>query len=346
MVTDELLARARAGDGAAFGELTEPYRRELQLHCYRMLGTISDAEDLVQETLLSAWRSVGGFRGKASVRTWLYRIATNRCLNALRDAERRPLPAAPPSSGFLPPEPSRLGEAMWLEPYPDLLLSHVDDAALEPEGRIESRESISLAFITAVQTLPPRQRAILVLRDVLSFRGPEVASMLSTTENAVASGLKRARATLGARTDTERARRPPLPGSDNEQRIVAAFVAAFENGDVPALISLLTDDAWLTMPPVPLEYQGHAAIAAFFTHFGFREGARSFRLIPTRANGQPAFGRYTLDPHSGIARAHGLTVLSLDREKIALVASFVGANLPARFGLPASLRPRTSRAAW
>lgn len=342
MVTEELLARARAGDGVAFGELTEPYRRELQLHCYRMLGAVSDAEDLVQETLLSAWRSVNGFRGNASVRTWLYRIATNRCLNALRDRERRPLPAVPPSSGLLPPEPSRLGEVMWLEPYPDLLLSQAGDAAGEPEARIESREGISLAFITAVQTLPPRQRAILVLRDVLAFRGPEVAGMLSTTENAVASGLKRARATLGARTDAERARRPPLPGSSSEQQAVAAFVAAFENGDVPALISLLTDDAWLTMPPLPLEYQGHAAIAAFFMQSGFRDGERSFRLIPTRANGQPAFGRYELDPQTGIARAHGLTVLSLDGEMITEVAGFLGTNLPARFGLPASLRPRTS----
>jgi len=346
MVTDELLARARAGDGVAFGELTEPYRRELQLHCYRMMGAVGDAEDLVQETLLSAWRSMEGFRGNASVRTWLYRIATNRCLNALRDAERRPPPAAPPPAGLQPPEPSRVGEVMWLEPYPDLLLSRSGDVASEPEARIESRESISLAFIKAVQTLPPRQRAILVLRDVLAFRGPEVADLLSTTENAVASGLKRARATLGARTDAERAHRPPFPDSGTEQRAVAAFVAAFENGDVPALISLLTDDAWLTMPPLPLEYQGHAAIAAFFTQSGFRDGRRSFRLIPTRANGQPAFGRYELDPRTGIARAHGLTVLSLDGEKIAEVAGFLGTDLPARFGLPASLRPRTSTAAW
>ena len=339
MVTEELLARARSGDGVAFGELTEPYRRELQLHCYRMLGTVSDAEDLVQETLLSAWRSVGGFRGSASVRTWLYRIATNRCLNALRDAERRPAAAVPPSSGRVPPEPSRVGEVMWLEPYPDVLLNQADDPVREPQARIESRESISLAFITAVQTLPPRQRAILVLRDVLAFRGAEVADMLGTTENAVASGLKRARATLGARTGAERAHRPPLPGSSTEQRAVAAFVGAFENGDVQALIRVLTDDAWLTMPPVPLEYQGHAAIAAFFTRVGFWD--RSFRLIPTRANGQPAFGRYELDRQTGVARGHGLTVLSLDGEKIAQIASFLDPDLHARFGLPAAVTPRT-----
>jgi RNA polymerase sigma-70 factor, ECF subfamily len=336
-MTRELLARAQSGDATAFAELTEPYRRELQLHCYRILGTISDSEDLVQETLLSAWRAIDGFRGHASMRTWLYRIATSRCLNALRAAERRPAPAVPPSSGPTPPEPSRLGEVMWLEPYPDVLLDQPDDQMPGPEARIETRESISLAFVTAVQTLPARQRAILVLRDVLGFRGAEVARMLATTEDAVASGLKRARAALAARTHAERGRRPPLPGSGTEQRVVTAFVDAFENGDVPALIRLLTADAWLTMPPVPLEYQGHAAIATFFTDAGFWGGARSFRLIPTRANGQPAFGRYVRDPHAGIAHAHGLTVLSLDGEKVVEIASFLGTSLLSRFGLPRTL---------
>ncbi len=333
MVTEELLARAQSGDQAAFGELTEPYRRELQLHCYRMLGAVRDTEDLVQDILLSAWRGMAGFRGQASVRTWLYRIATNRCLNALRDRERRPLSLPPPSVPE-PPEPSRLGEVMWLEPYPDLLLEQAGAQVPGPEVRVERRESISLAFITAVQTLPPRQRAVLVLRDELGFRGAEAADLLGTTEDAVASGLKRARATLAARTQAERDQRPPLPGSGAEQRVVTAFVDAFENGDVPAMVSLLTADAWLTMPPLPLEYQGHAAIGEFFTRVGFRNGERSFRLVATRANGQPAFGRYELDFGTGVARAHGLTVLSLDGAKIAQVASFVGAGLLPAFGLP------------
>jgi RNA polymerase sigma-70 factor (TIGR02960 family) len=336
MVTQELLDRARAGDAAAFAELTEPFRQELQLHCYRIMGTAADSEDLVQDTLLSAWRAVVGFRGQASVRTWLYRIATNRCLNALRDRDRRPAPATLPSSGPVPPTPSRIGEVMWLEPYPDHLLAEAGHQVPGPEARIESRESISLAFIAAVQTLPPRQRAILVLRDVLGFGGIEAASMLDTTQDAVASGLKRARATLASRTQGERARRPPLPGSGAEQRVVTAFVHAFENGDVPALVSLLTDDAWLTMPPVPLEYQGHAAIAAFLTEFGFRRYA-GYRLIPARANGQPAFGRYIRDPRAGLAHAAGLTVLSLDGGKIDQVTSFLGHDLTARFGLPRTL---------
>jgi RNA polymerase sigma-70 factor (TIGR02960 family) len=223
---------------------------------------------------------------------------------------------------------------MWLEPYPDVLLEQADGQMAGPEARVESRESISLAFIKAVQTLPPRQRAILVLRDVLGFRGGEAASMLDTTEDAIASGLKRARATFAARTRAERARLPPLPRSSIEQRVVTAFVDAFEKGDVPALISLLTDDAWLSMPPLPLEYQGHAAIATFFTHLGFRDGERAFQLIPTRANGQPAFGRYARDCLSRIGHAHGLTVLSLDGEKIVQITSFLDTNLLARFGLP------------
>lgn len=342
-MTEGLLARARTGDAGAFETLTEPYRPELQLHCYRILGTVTDAEDLVQETLFAAWRGMADFRGRASVRTWLYRIATNRCLNALRDRGRRPVTAIPPSFGSTLPEPSRIGEVMWLEPYPDLLLERTDDQVLEPEARVERRESISLAFIKTVQTLPPRQRAILVLRDVLGFRGAEVADMLDTTEVAIGSGLKRARATLAARTRAERVSRPPLPGSGTEQRVVAAFVAAFENGDIPALISLLTADTWLSMPPLPLEYQGQAAIAAFFTRVGFRHGERTFRLVPTRANGQPAFGRYLRDPRTRLSHATGLTVLSLDGEKIVHVTGFLGTDLLPRFGLPHTLPEHQGR---
>ncbi|MFC7617144.1 RNA polymerase subunit sigma-70 [Actinokineospora soli] len=196
-----LLGRARAGDGEAFRELVEPYRRELQVHCYRILGSVQDAEDLLQETLLAAWRGIDGYAERASVRTWLYRIATNRCLNALRAGTRRPAPAEP---GPAVPEPSRRrAEPSWLEPYPDALL----DAG--PEARYELRESVSLAFLAALQHLPPRQRAVLVLRDVLGFRAAEVADMLDTTENAVTSALKRARAAMPGH-DRESA---PLPDS-------------------------------------------------------------------------------------------------------------------------------------
>jgi RNA polymerase sigma-70 factor (ECF subfamily) len=324
---ERLTANTRAGDATAFAELTEPYRRELQMHCYRILGSVGEAEDLVQETLLAAWRGIGEFEGRSSMRTWLYRIATNRCLNALRDQDRRPAPVA-----AVPlPEPSRLAEVTWLEPYPDSLLARLDDPAPGPEARVETREAISLAFVTATQTLPPRQRAILLLRDVLGYRGAEVADMLDTTENAVASGLKRARAALAARKPGGPA---PLPDSRAERRTVDAFVTAFEQGDVPALVALLTDDASATMPPLPQDYVGRVAIAHFFTEVGFARGTRRFRLIPTRANGQPAFGRYLCDPYAPIARAHGLTVLTLAGDQITQLTSFLDTALFPRFGLP------------
>jgi RNA polymerase sigma-70 factor (ECF subfamily) len=323
---ERLLASARTGDTTAFADLTEPYRRELQVHCYRIVGSVAEAEDLVQETMLSAWRAIAGFQARSSVRTWLYRIATNRSLNAVRDRQRRPEQATAPL-----PEPSRLMEVTWLEPYPDSLLANLDDPAPGPEARVESREAISLAFATALQTLPPRQRAILLLRDVLGYRGAEVADLLDTTETAVASGLKRARAALATRAPAGTA---PLPGSPAERRTVAAFVAAFENGDVPAMVSLLTDDASANMPPLPQDYVGHAAIAHFFTEVGFAHGTRRFRLVPTGANGQPAFGRYLLDPYAGIWRAHGLTVLTLAGDRISGMTSFLDTALSPRFGLP------------
>ena len=208
MVTAELIARARAGDGDAFRELTEPYRRELQVHCYRMLGSVQDAEDALQDTLLAAWQGFDGYEGRASVRTWLYRIATNRCLNARRSAGRRPA-ADWNVPDVEPPEPTRLGEVVWLEPYPDALLGGAIDVPLGPEARYERTESISLAFVTALQVLPPRQLAVLVLRDVLGFRASEVAGMLDTTVESVTSALKRARAGAAARRPAADRLRPP-----------------------------------------------------------------------------------------------------------------------------------------
>jgi RNA polymerase sigma-70 factor (TIGR02960 family) len=324
-----LLAGAREGDAEAFSTLTEPYRRELQVHCYRLVGSIAEAEDLVQETLFAAWRGISGFAGRASIRTWLYRIATNRCLNALRDRTHQPAPVAAPTTVPLP-EPSRLSDVPWLEPYPDALTGVVEPAP-GPEARVENREAISLAFAAAVQTVPPRQRAILVLRDVLGYRGAEVAEMLDTTEDAVASGLKRARSALANRG---RSAHPPLPNSPTERRVMDAFVTAFERCDVPALVELLTDDAWFFMPPYLQEYQGREAIAEFFTDLGFMHGTRRYRLVPTRANGQPAFGRYLRDPQAGIAHAHGLTVLTLDGEHISRITAFLGTGTLAHFGLP------------
>jgi RNA polymerase sigma-70 factor (TIGR02960 family) len=331
MATD-LIDRAQAGDEEAFRELVKPYQRELQVHCYRILGSAQDAEDALQETLLTAWRSLGGFEQRSSVRTWLYRIATSRSLNALRSASRRP-PGEWPRPDVVPPEPTRLGEVAWLEPYPDLLLDDLPDAAPGPQARYEAREAISLAFVTALQLLPPRQRAVLILRDVLGFHAREAADMLATSEQSVASALKRARVTL-ARHLPSPGQAPPAPNSRAEQRLVARLTQAFEAADVDGIVALLTEDCWLAMPPVPLEYQGRELSARFYA-LVFRPGRR-YRLVATRANGQPAFGIYQRDPHAAVLHANGLIVLTLAGEQISAITRFDTGVLP-RFGLPRSL---------
>jgi RNA polymerase sigma-70 factor (TIGR02960 family) len=335
VLSQETLRRARAGDGQAFRELTEPYRRELQVHCYRMLGSIQDAEDLLQETLLAAWRGLDGFEGRSSLRAWLYRIATNRCLNALRDNARRPREQPAMHLEVPLPEPTRHGDPSWLEPYPDVLLDELPDAAPGPEARYETKESVSLAFLIALQQLPPRQRAVLLLRDVLGYRAAEVADLLDSSENSVTSALTRARATLDTRPpDGDHA---PLPHSPRERKIIDDFSLAFERGDVDAILKLLTNDAWLTMPPLPLEYQGHAAIGHFLSTIALREGRR-YRLVPTHANGQPAFGAYLIDPRTPIVRAHGLIVLTLSGDRISALTRFIDNSLLPRFCLPRTLR--------
>jgi RNA polymerase sigma-70 factor, ECF subfamily len=323
-MTATALARARAGDAEAFRELTDPHRRELQRHCYRILGSLQDAEDLVQETLLAAWRGLAAFEERASVRAWLYRIATNRCLNALRDRARRPreLPAMVEA-----PEPTRRTEPIWLEPYPDVLLEDLPDRSPGPAARYEARESIELAFIVALQNLPPRQRAVLVLRDVLGFRTAEVAGMLETGEIAVKGALQRARAALDAPA------REPRPSSTHERQLARRFADAVESGDVDDVIALLTDDALLTMPPQPLEYQGHAAIAAFLRRRAELRGA-ALRVVPTRANTQPAFGCYLPDAQEGVARPYGLIVLTLERDGIAAITWFGDTEVFRHFELP------------
>jgi len=330
------LARARAGDEDAFRELTDPYRRELQVHCYRILGSVQDAEDLVQETLLAAWRGLEAFEGRSSVRAWLYRIATNRCLNALRDRARRPreVPAMAEA-----PEPTRRIEPIWLEPYPDTLLEEVPDHTPGPDARYEARESIELAFISALQGLPPRQRAVLVLRDVLGFRTAEVADMLDASDTSVKGALQRARATLGAHAPAADRDRAPLPSSARERELVGRFADAVESGDVDDVVALLTDDALLTMPPQPLVYQGHAPIAAFLRDRAVRRGA-PLRVVPARANTQPALGCYLPDAHAAIARPYGLIVLTLEGDAIAAIAWFSDTGVFQHFGLPRTLASR------
>ncbi|MFF2427007.1 sigma-70 family RNA polymerase sigma factor [Streptomyces mirabilis] len=329
----DLISRARAGEGEAFRQLTEQYRRELHVHCYRMLGSFQDAEDVLQDTLLAAWQGFAGFEGRASLRTWLYRIATNRCLNARRTAGRRQAKEWDVPH-VEPPEPTRLGEVVWLEPIPNALLEGVIDAPLDPEARYEQTESISLAFMTALQLLPPRQLAVLVLRDVLGFHAAEVADMLDASVESVKSALKRARASLHHRRPTTDDREPP-PASDSpsEDAIVAKFVRAWESADLDALVALLTDDVFMSMPPMPFEYQGRDVVARFCASI-FRADRR-FDLIPTRANGQPAFGAYLRAPN-GISHGTGLYVLTLTGDRICAMTRFENSVLPS-FGLPRSL---------
>jgi RNA polymerase sigma-70 factor (TIGR02960 family) len=328
-----VLAKARAGDEEAFRELTEPHRRELQVHCYRILGSVQDAEDMVQETLLAAWRSLEGFEGRASVRSWLYRIATNRCLNALRALSRRPR-EVPPMTDAL--EPTRHTEPVWLEPYPDVLLDESPDHAAGPAARYEAKESIELSFIVALQHLPPRQRATLVLADVLGFRTAEVAELLDTGEGAVKGALQRARAALRERLPAADRERAPRPNSAGERRLVGRFADAVQSGDVGEIVSLLTDDALLTMPPQPLEYQGQDAISAFLLQRAELRGA-PLRVVPTRANTQPAFGCYLPDAHGAIARPYGLIVLTLEGDAVAAITWFADTGIFPHFGLPRTL---------
>ena len=283
----------------AFADLVEPYRRELHLHCYRLLGSVTDADDVLQEVLLAAWRGLPAFNNQASLRTWLYRIATNRCLNAIRDGRRR-IPAEP-LPPFEPPEPTRRGDVPWLQPYPET-----------PETRTARRETVELAFIAGLQRLPPRQAATLVLRDVLGYSAPEVAEMLGTTEVAVKGTLQRARATL--------ARPMKEPLKNDERKLSRRFAEAFVDRDLDRLLALLTDDAWLAMPPAPHEYHGKAAIAEFL-QVSWAATTSVQSLHPTSANGQPAFVCHHDDKPAGVI------VLTCAGNRISGITRFLDASL-------------------
>ena len=312
------LERAKAGDERAFATLVEPFRRELQLHCYRLLGSVQDAEDLVQETLLAAWRGLNGFEERASLRSWLYRIATNRSLNAIRDRGRRPAR----ENTMRPSRTHRVVEPSWLEPYPDRALP---DPAPGPEARYEQREAIQLSFIVGLQQLPAKQRAALVLRDVLGFHTDEAASILETTPQSVKAALQRARATLDSFT-VER-QQAPLPDSPTERNLLATFSDAFEAGDTARLLTLLSSDARVTMPPQPGELIGHEAIGAYLDYGAEVRGA-PLQLRPTRANGQPAFAYYLR------SQPQGMLVLTLSGNEVDEITFFADPALPGRFGLP------------
>ena len=332
-MTEQTLARARAGDEGAFRELTDPYRRELHLHIYRIVGSVQDAEDLLQETLLAAWRGLEQFEGRASIRAWLYRIATNRSLDALRASRRRPNDMQRMTEV---PEPTRRTEPIWLEPYPDVLLECIPDDAPGPEARYETKEAIALAFIVGLQHLPPQQRAVLVLRDVLGYRTGEVAEMLETSEASVNSLLRRARASFESRLPATGRERAQLPSSKLERDLIGRFAEAVEAGDIDGMVALLTDDAWLTMPPEPHEYQGRGAIGVFLRG---REVSRGrLRLVPTRANGQPAFACYLPSAQTEIARPYAMFVLTLRSDRISAITWFADSSVFPHFGLPRALR--------
>jgi RNA polymerase sigma-70 factor (TIGR02960 family) len=298
----DLVGRARGGDSGAFAELVGPHQAELRAHCYRMLGSLADADDALQDALLAAWQGLEGYRGDASIRTWLYKVTTTRCLNAIRSRSRRSPAPVPP--GIAPPAPTRLGEVTWLEPFPDVLLAGIADNAPGPETRYESREAISLAFVTALQLLPPRQRAALLLRDVLGYSAREAAGVLGGTEESVTSALKRARTAI--KDATSASCQTKQATSSIETHLAERLTSAYQAGDVPAIIALFAEDAWLRMPPVPLEYQGRELIGEFLRVVAFRDG-RTYRLVRTRANGQLAFESYL----PGTAEPNDLLVLAL-----------------------------------
>jgi RNA polymerase sigma-70 factor (TIGR02960 family) len=322
---NDTLQRAQAGEGNAFEELVQPHRRELLAHCYRILGSLQDAEDVLQEALLSAWQALPRFDGQ-SLRAWLYRIATNRSLNHLRDASRRPAAGNPPPTQPPFANASVSEEPWWLEPYPDALF---DDATIGPEARYDRRETIALAFVAGLQRLPPQQRAALLLRDVLSFSAAETADMLETTPASVNSALQRARARFPYPGPSEQLR---VPRSQEQATIADQFVTAFEQGDLDAVVALLTDDAKITMPPEPFEVRGRAAIANFYRGQGFWD--RGLKVATTGANHQPAFGYYLPDPKSGEYRAAGMLVLAVSDDGISGITRFGDRTLLGRFGLP------------
>ena len=317
------LARAQRGDEDAFAALTQPYRRELQLHCYRILGSFDDAEDLLQETLLAAWRGLEQFEGRSSLRAWLYTIATNRCLNALRDDRRRPqlvMSADAPDSAEIP----------WLSPYPDSMLEGIADASPGPAARYEAKEAVALAFVSGLQYLAPRQRAVLVLRDVLGFHADEVAEMLGSSVASVNSALQRARAVLESRLPPARDRLAmPLTGAERE--LVDRFADALQSGDVDGAIALLTDDAFVAMPPDPFWCAGGAAIGRFLSERIEAHGA-PWRFIAAGANGQPGFAYYFQRGDEWVMS--GMFVVGVRPDGISCVIRFGGERLLASLGLP------------
>ncbi|MFD0440808.1 sigma-70 family RNA polymerase sigma factor [Streptomyces chartreusis] len=317
---------ATTADRDEFVRLTDPYRRELLAHCYRMLGSVDEAEDLVQETYLRAWRSYDGYEGRASLRTWLHRIATNTCLTALESRARRPLPSGLGGPAEAPEEPltAPLTDVPWLQPLPDALV--------DPANVVAARGSLRLALVAALQNLPARQRAVLILRDVLAWRAAEVASLLGTSTAAVKSSLQRARARLEEVAPEEDLVAEPEGAADRE--VLDRYVAAFENADLDSLIDLLQDGVELEMPPFAQWYSGRADVLRFLRARVHEKG--TLRMLRTRANGQPAVAMYVRGA-GGVFRGHSVQVLTVRKDSLARVTAFLDPRVLDRFGLPKEL---------
>jgi RNA polymerase sigma-70 factor (ECF subfamily) len=337
MTDHELLERARAGDEDAFGRLVEPQRGALYAHAYRMLGSAPDAEDAVQETLLSAWRGLARFEGRSSLRSWLYRIATNASLKIIEHRPKRVLPVdyGPPADpGDRLGEP--LVESVWIEPVADARLG-LDDGHASPAARYELRESVELAFVAALQHLPPRQRAVLILRDVLGFSAREAAEVLEATPASIDTALQRAHQTVDERlpAQDQQATLRTLDDADL-RRVVDGYVDAWQRDDVEALAGMLTEESVFAMPPYATWFRGREAIAEFLRAFPMSEGNR-WRLVPARANGQLAFGHYEWREERGAFVAHAIDVLTLRGDRIAEIIAFMDPDAFSRFGLPDEL---------
>jgi len=332
-----LLAAARAGDGAAFDALAGGYVRELRVHCYRMLGSVQDAEDVVQETLLRAWRKLDSFQGRAPVRAWLYKIATNSCLDLLDQRARRVLPAAlvGPADPSVEPAPP-MTEVTWLQPYPDRLLEPADPAA-DPAVHYDRREAIELAFVAAVQYLPARQRATLLLCDVLGWPAKQTAQLLDTSPASVTSALQRARATLAAKLPPDARDRRLEASSAEEAALVARYVRAWHAADVDALVALTRADVAMAMPPTPSWYRGRDDVGTYLSRLFTGEWAGRLRLVPTRANTQPALAVYAR--HGDVYHAFALKVLTVREGLITQITGFVEPDLFGWFDLPAGPVP-------
>jgi len=332
----ELLAAAARGDEDAFGRLVDPSRGELEAHCYRMLGSVHDAQDALQETLLRAWRRLGQFEGRGSLRSWLYTIATNACLDAIK----RPTRVLPvdhgDAAGFREAPGEALAEPVWIEPYADRGLDS-GDGFIAPDARYELRETVELAFVAALQHLPARQRAALILSDVLGFSARETATSLATTPASVNSALQRARRAVEERLP-DRSQQATLRalGDERVRRLVNRYVDAWERGDVDAIVAMLAEDVTFSMPPVPTWYHSRAAVAAFIAEWPL---SLRWRFLPALINGQLAFGTYAWDPGRGRFVAHALDVLTLRGERVAAVTAFIGSQAFARFDLPTELKP-------